>query len=46
MLGRGVDSRCKVAIEGDKAKLTREVDGGLQTVELTMLAIVTTDPAP
>ena len=33
----------KVEIDGDKAKVTREVDGGLQTVELKMPAIVTTD---
>jgi electron transfer flavoprotein beta subunit len=33
----------KVEVEGDKAKVTREVDGGLQTVELKMPAIVTTD---
>jgi electron transfer flavoprotein beta subunit len=33
----------KIVIEGDKAKVTREVDGGLQTVELNMPAIVTTD---
>ncbi|MCV6610639.1 MAG: electron transfer flavoprotein subunit beta/FixA family protein [Amphritea sp.] len=33
----------EVKIEGDKAKVTREVDGGLQTVELNMPAIVTTD---
>jgi len=33
----------KIVIEGDKAKVTREVDGGLQTVELKMPAIVTTD---
>ncbi|MBU0583034.1 electron transfer flavoprotein subunit beta/FixA family protein [Mesorhizobium sp. 10J20-29] len=33
----------KIVIEGDKAKVTREVDGGLQTVELTMPTIVTTD---
>ena len=33
----------KVEIEGDKAKVTREVDGGLQTVELKMPAVVTTD---
>jgi len=32
-----------LVIEGDKAKVTREVDGGLQTVELNMPAIVTTD---
>ena len=30
-------------IEGDKALVTREVDGGLQTVELSIPAIVTTD---
>ncbi len=33
----------KVLIEGDKAEVTREVDGGLQTVRLTLPAIVTTD---
>lgn len=33
----------KVEIEGGKAKVTREVDGGLQTIELAMPAIVTTD---
>src|SRR4029453_10887565 len=33
----------KVEVDGDKAKVTREVDGGLQTVELKMPAIVTTD---
>ncbi|MEM7299948.1 MAG: electron transfer flavoprotein subunit beta/FixA family protein [Pseudomonadota bacterium] len=33
----------KIEIEGDKAKVTREVDGGLQTVELTMPTIITTD---
>jgi electron transfer flavoprotein beta subunit len=33
----------KVEIDGGKARVTREVDGGLQTVELTMPAIVTTD---
>ena len=33
----------KIVIDGDKAKVTREVDGGLQTVELKMPAIVTTD---
>jgi electron transfer flavoprotein beta subunit len=26
---------CKVVIDGDKAKVTRKVDGGLQTVALT-----------
>ena len=33
----------KIAIEGDALLVTREVDGGLQTVKLKMPAIVTTD---
>ncbi|WP_415899701.1 electron transfer flavoprotein subunit beta/FixA family protein [Neptuniibacter sp. QD48_11] len=33
----------EVKIEGDKVNVTREVDGGLQTVALNMPAIVTTD---
>jgi len=33
----------KVVVEGDKASVTREVDGGLQTVRLNLPAIVTTD---
>ena len=33
----------KVAIEGDALMVTREVDGGLQTVKLKLPAIVTTD---
>ena len=33
----------KVVIDGGKAEVTREVDGGLQTVRLTLPAIVTTD---
>ena len=33
----------KVAIEDGKAVVTREVDGGLETVSLTLPAIVTTD---
>ncbi|TIL64226.1 electron transfer flavoprotein subunit beta/FixA family protein [Mesorhizobium sp.] len=33
----------KVVLDGDKAMVTREVDGGLQTVELKMPAIVTAD---
>ena len=33
----------KLAIEGDHALVTREVDGGLQTVKLKMPAIITTD---
>ena len=33
----------KVALDGDALTVTREVDGGLQTVKLKMPAIVTTD---
>ncbi|GGN41106.1 MAG: electron transfer flavoprotein subunit beta [Novosphingobium sp.] len=33
----------KVVIEGDSVSVTREVDGGLETVKLAMPAIVTTD---
>jgi electron transfer flavoprotein beta subunit len=33
----------KLVIDGDHALVTREVDGGLQTVKLKMPAIVTTD---
>jgi electron transfer flavoprotein beta subunit len=33
----------KVAVDGDKVAVTREVDGGLETVSLKMPAIVTTD---
>lgn len=33
----------EVKVEGGKAQVTREVDGGLQTVELALPAIVTTD---
>ncbi|MFN3765439.1 MAG: electron transfer flavoprotein subunit beta/FixA family protein [Aliihoeflea sp.] len=33
----------KIEIEGDNAKVTREIDGGLQTIEAKMPAIVTTD---
>ncbi|MGJ3649474.1 electron transfer flavoprotein subunit beta/FixA family protein [Sphingomonas sp. GlSt437] len=33
----------KVEIEGDHVKVTREVDGGLETVSLKLPAIVTTD---
>ena len=32
-----------VKIEGDRAIVTREIDGGLRTLELTLPAIVTTD---
>jgi electron transfer flavoprotein beta subunit len=33
----------KVTVEGDGVQVTREVDGGLETVALTLPAIVTTD---
>ena len=33
----------KVEVEGDSATVTREVDGGLETVKLSLPAIVTTD---
>ena len=33
----------KVAVDGDDVNVTREVDGGLQTVKLKLPAIVTTD---
>ena len=33
----------KLEIEGDSAKVTREVDGGLQTIEVRLPAIVTAD---
>ncbi|HVT54542.1 MAG TPA: electron transfer flavoprotein subunit beta/FixA family protein [Xanthobacteraceae bacterium] len=33
----------KVAIEGESVSVTREVDGGLQTVKLAMPAVITTD---
>jgi electron transfer flavoprotein beta subunit len=33
----------KVTVDGDKATVTREVDGGLEMISLTLPAIVTTD---
>jgi len=33
----------KVEVAGDKAKVTREVDGGLETIELSLPAVITTD---
>jgi len=33
----------KLKIEGDKASVTREVDGGLETISIKLPAIVTTD---
>lgn len=32
-----------VEIEGDQVKVTREVDGGLETISLTLPAVITTD---
>jgi electron transfer flavoprotein beta subunit len=36
-------SASKVAVEGDSLMVTREVDGGLETIKLKLPAIVTTD---
>ena len=33
----------KLVLEGDSALVTREVDGGLETLKLTMPVVVTTD---
>ena len=33
----------KVEVEGDKVKVTREIDGGLETISLSLPAVVTTD---
>jgi electron transfer flavoprotein beta subunit len=33
----------EVAVDGERVKVTREIDGGLQTVDLKLPAIVTTD---
>ena len=33
----------KVEVAGDKVRVTREVDGGLETVQLSLPAVVTTD---
>jgi electron transfer flavoprotein beta subunit len=33
----------KIAIEGESVSVTREIDGGLQTVKLAMPAVITTD---
>ena len=41
--GRKAPSPPKSTIEGDSAKITREVDGGLQTISVKMPAIVTVD---
>ena len=36
-------SKIEIEIEGEAAKVTREVDGGLQTIEVKLPAIVTAD---
>ena len=33
----------EIVIDGDTAKVTREIDGGLQTISINMPAVVTTD---
>ena len=33
----------EIVIDGDKATVTREIDGGLQTLSITLPAVVTTD---
>lgn len=33
----------KIEVDGDKVKVTREVDGGLEVISLTLPAIITTD---
>jgi electron transfer flavoprotein beta subunit len=33
----------RIVLHGDKATVTREVDGGLQTIDVTLPAIITTD---
>jgi len=33
----------KISIDGDSASVTREIDGGLQTIKVTLPAIITTD---
>ena len=44
MLGWGQATQAgKIEIEGNAAKVTREVDGGLQTLSVTLPAIVTAD---
>ena len=44
LLGAGQGTfASEVKVDGGKVQVTREVDGGLQTVELTLPAIITTD---
>lgn len=41
-MGQGTFAN-EVKVDGDKVQVAREIDGGLQTVELTLPAVVTTD---
>ena len=41
--GQMLAALTEVKVEGEKFQVTREVDGGLQTVELSLPAIITTD---
>jgi len=44
LLGAGQGTfASEVKVDGGKVQVTREIDGGLQTVELTLPAIITTD---
>ena len=43
MAGRQATFASKLEVSGDKAQVTREVDGGLQTIEVSLPAIVTAD---
>ena len=44
LLGRGQGTfASKLEIEGDEVSVTREVDGGLETVKLALPAVITTD---
>lgn len=44
LLGTGQGTfASKVVVEGSAVKVTREIDGGLQTVELPLPAVITTD---
>lgn len=44
LLGAGQGTfASEVKVDGGKVQVTREIDGGLQTVELALPAIITTD---
>ena len=38
-----IKTSSKIEIDGEKIRVTREIDGGLQTINLNMPAIITTD---